>query len=74
LVATNPLDSQEGGDHYKGYSIQPIEFSMANKLDQCQASVVKYTVRFRDKGGLEDLKKAIHYLKLLAKFDYNESL
>ena len=75
LKETNEaLNKQEGGNHYKGYAIQPVEFAMSNNLDLCQANVVKYTVRFRDKGGVEDLRKARHYLELLAKFEYNEEL
>lgn len=71
---TSPLNTQEGGSHYKGYSIQPIEYGMANKLDICQANVVKYVTRFRDKGGIEDLRKARHYLELLAYYEYRETL
>lgn len=71
---TLPLEVQEGGDHYKRYAIQPVEFAMSNKLDLCQANVVKYTVRFRDKGGIEDLRKARHYLELLAQFEYDAIL
>lgn len=67
---TNPLDQQVGGNHYKGFVIQPIEFAMANNLDACQTNVIKYTVR--NKGGLqaqlEDCDKAIHYLELRKSF------
>lgn len=73
-MTINPMDIQEGGDHYKNWSIQPVEFAMANNLDLCQANVVKYVVRFRDKGGLEDLKKARHYIELLAHFEYGEKI
>lgn len=71
---SNPLDVQEGGGHYKSYPIQPVEFAMKNKLDLCQANIVKYVVRFRDKGGIEDLRKARHYIELLAQFEYGESV
>lgn len=69
-VDANPLDRQEGGDHYKNYAIQPVDFAMRNGLDLCQANVVKYVCRFRDKGGLEDLKKARHYIDLLILYEY----
>lgn len=71
---SNPLDVQEGGNHYKIWKIQPVEFAMTNGLDLCQANVVKYTCRFRLKGGIEDLRKAKHYLELLAHFEYDEAL
>jgi hypothetical protein len=43
---------------------------MANKLDACQHSVVKYVTRFRDKGKpLEDLQKARQFIDLLIHFE-----
>ena len=74
MTSTNSLKIQEGGDHYKGFQIQPIEFAMMNDLDICQANVMKYVCRFRFKGGLDDLKKARHYLELLAHYEYGEQL
>lgn len=38
--------------HYTKYAIQPMEFSLANGLDAAQHTVIKYTVRYRDKGGI----------------------
>ena len=64
------LSKQEGGSHYKGYSIQPIEYAMANNLNYCQANAVKYVTRYRDKGGKEDLLKAIHNLEILIELEY----
>lgn len=66
------LKTQAGGTHYKKHRIQPIEFSMANDLNFCQANVVKYIVRYKDKGGLEDLRKAAHYIDLLIELEYGE--
>lgn len=66
----NPLDVQVDGSHYKDYPIQPLEYNMANKLDACQANVVKYVTRFREKNGKRDLVKAQHYLELLIFFEY----
>jgi hypothetical protein len=64
------LDKQEGGQHYKNISIQPIEFIHANKLDFIQGSIIKYAVRFRDKNGAEDIRKIIHYCELLLELEY----
>ena len=66
------LDRQEGGGHYKKYAIEPVEFCHRNNLSWCQANVVKYVVRFKDKGGLEDLRKARHYLDMLEEFEYGK--
>lgn len=62
------LDVQVAGGHYKDLPIQPVEFAMANKLDYCQANAIKYIVRFREKNGVEDLNKAIHYIEMLKEF------
>lgn len=66
------LDRQEGGSHYKKYKVQPVEYAMANNLNYCQANVVKYTTRYRDKGGIEDLRKAIHNIELLIELEYGK--
>lgn len=59
------LSFQFGGDHYKKQAIQPIEYIMANGLGYCEGNVVKYITRYPDKGGVEDLKKARHYIDFL---------
>lgn len=51
--------------HYTKYAIQPMEFSLANGLDAAQHTVIKYTVRYRDKGGIRDLRAAIRVLELM---------
>ena len=58
------MDKQVGGSHYQ-LPIQPIEYILANGLGYCEANVVKYVSRWRNKGGIQDLKKAIHYLEML---------
>lgn len=63
------MDVQVGGDHYKTMPIQPMEFSMANGLDACQHTVVKYVTRFRVKGGVEDLHKAKHVIDMLIELE-----
>ena len=57
-------DKQVGGSHYQ-LPIQPIEYILANGLGYCEANVVKYVSRWRNEGGIQDLKKAIHYLEML---------
>lgn len=69
--SNNPLDVQEGGDHYKKYPIQPIVFCHANKIPSLESSIIKYVVRHKDKNGLEDLNKAKHTIDILIKLDYN---
>jgi hypothetical protein len=61
----NPLEEQVGGSHYKTMAIQPIEFILGNDLGFCEGSIIKYTCRYKQKGGVEDLNKVIHYARLL---------
>lgn len=58
-------DYQVAGDHYAKIEIQPIDYIMANKLGFCEGNVVKYVSRWRNKGGLNDLLKAKHYIEFL---------
>ena len=62
-------DRQVGGDHYKKLKIQPMKYSMANGLDACQHTIIKYVTRFRDKGGIQDLEKAKHVIDMLIQFE-----
>ena len=59
------LTKQIGGDHYQKRTIQPIEYILDNDLNFCEGCVIKYVTRWRDKGGVEDLMKAKHYLEFL---------
>jgi hypothetical protein len=54
-------DYMIGGNHYQT-PIQHWDFVVANGLDYFQAAITKYVVRWRHKGGVEDLRKAQHYL------------
>lgn len=67
------LSTQHGGDHYKSLKIQPMEYSMANNLDACQHTAIKYITRYESKGGEGDLDKAIHCIQLLKHFKYPTS-
>ena len=72
IVTTKALDKQEGGQHYKNYKIQPIEYIVGNDLGYREGNVIKYVTRHKDKNGAEDIKKAIHYLEMILE-DYNET-
>lgn len=63
--AVNPFKQQEGGSHYKDMAVQPAEFIHKNQIGFMEGSVIKYVTRWRKKGGLEDLRKARHFLDLL---------
>lgn len=63
------LDTQVAGDHYKNLKIQPMEYSMANGLNACQHTIIKYVTRYKDKGGIQDLEKAKHCIDMLIEFE-----
>ena len=62
---TNALDHQVGGNHYSKYKIQPVECIQHLGLDFLRGNILKYLVRFQDKNGIEDIKKARHYAEML---------
>jgi hypothetical protein len=67
--AASPLKTQIGGDHYTKLAIQPMQYSMNNRLDPLQHTIIKYVTRFRDKTGIEDLEKAKHCIDMLIEFE-----
>jgi len=58
-------DIQVAGDHYKSKAIQPWDYIVSNDLGYLEGNVIKYVSRWRDKGGIDDLRKAQHYLAKL---------
>ena len=68
----NPLEVQQSGNHYKNGEIQPIEYSERNNLSMCQGNIVKYVSRHKEKNGVDDLAKVVHYALLEALFVYGE--
>jgi len=63
------LEEQIAGEHYKTQKIQPIEYILANKLPFIEGNIVKYISRWREKGGIEDLKKVKHYVEILMEYE-----
>ena len=64
-------EKQVGGAHYAVKAIQPWDYIIANDLGYLEGNVVKYVSRWKDKGGLQDLKKAQHYLQKLIEVSEN---
>lgn len=54
--------------------IEPIEFIMRNQIPFAEGNVIKYVARHRKKNGIEDIKKAMQYLKFIARYEYNENI
>jgi len=69
------LDVQEGGSHYKDLAIQPVEYIHRNGIGFCEGCAIKYLTRWRSKGnGIEDLKKAKHFIDLLIELEEQDAL
>lgn len=58
-------DEQVGGDHYSKHAMQPIDIIDAYDLNFYEGNALKYLLRYKDKNGVEDLKKAAHYIQML---------
>ena len=70
---TNPTAHQVGGDHYTKLAIQPMQYSMANGLNALQHTIIKYVTRYKDKGGIEDLRKAAHCVEMLIQHEMDDA-
>lgn len=66
------LDTQVGGSHYKNFRIQPAVFCQENHLNYCESNAIKYLCRHSQKGGAQDLHKAIHYIRMLLEIEYED--
>ena len=67
-------DVQIGGSHYKEMAIQPIEFIYKNNIPFMEGNIIKYICRHKNKNKAEDIKKVIHYCKLILELEYNETI
>lgn len=68
--ADTPLQKQVGGAHYKKMKIQVVEFVDKNQIPYLEGNAIKYICRHAEKGGVQDIDKAIHYLQLLKELRY----
>lgn len=65
IVTPIPDNLQVGGDHYKDNKIQVWDAIHDWGLGYFSGNVIKYVARHQKKNGVEDLKKARHYLDKL---------
>lgn len=64
------LSKQEGGSHYKDFAIQPVEFCFRNNIPAIESSIIRYATRHRQKNKDLDVRKIIHYCKILLQLEY----
>ena len=67
-------DMQIAGDHYMDKAIQPWDYIVANNLGYLEGNIVKYISRWKEKNGVDDLRKAQHYLAKLIEVADGQSL
>ena len=68
-----PDDVQIGGDHYKKYGdLQPWTVILKWNLGYLEGTALKYIARWKDKNGLEDIRKAIHFLEKLVETEMSK--
>jgi hypothetical protein len=56
---------QVGGGHYKQFKFETWDVILDWGLGYLDGNAVKYLSRWRHKGGVEDLRKAKHYIEKL---------
>ena len=61
--------TQVGGDHYVKRAIGPWSIWQEYGMNAFEGAVLKYLLRWKDKGGVEDLKKARHTLDRLIEIE-----
>jgi Protein of unknwon function (DUF3310) len=75
IRGVNPMvskanDKQIAGNHYKQFKgHEPWDVVMAWELGYLDGTALKYISRWRHKGGVDDLKKAIHFLEKLVELE-----
>lgn len=69
MTNESKLNKQVDGTHYSKLAIQPVEYIHANNIPFIEGSIIKYVTRWRDKGGMVDLRKAAHFIDLLIELE-----
>ena len=52
---------------YYRKGIETTDYIVSHSINYLEGNIIKYVTRYKDKGGLEDLKKAEWYLTRLIK-------
>lgn len=75
MTIPQTLKMQVGGNHYKKYKIQPLEFAEDLKLSPVIFCIFKYVCRYKDKQKpVEDLQKALHCVDVFVEIGDEKSL
>jgi hypothetical protein len=60
---------QHGGRHYKQFVIEPWDFVSLNSIGYLAGDAIVYIARYKEKNGIEDLRKAGHYINKLIELE-----
>lgn len=63
------FERQEGGDHYLNMVIQPSRYCHLNGIGYMEGTAITYLSRWQSKGGIQDLRKAIHTIEQLIEME-----
>ena len=55
--------------YYRKGKIEVVDFILDQKMSYLEGSVIKYLTRWKEKNGIEDLKKAKWFLQKLMKIE-----
>ena len=69
----NANDTQIAGNHYQRQQIQCWDYIAANCIGYFEGNIIKYVSRWKSKGGVEDLRKAKHYIEKLIELETKPS-
>lgn len=64
-IREKPADTVNHPAHYTQGTIECIDYILDKKMDYLEGNIVKYITRYKNKNGVEDLKKARWYLDRL---------
>jgi len=60
--------------NYYRKGIETTDYIVSHSMNYLEGNIIKYVTRYKDKGGLEDLKKAEWYLTRLIKVQESNEL
>ena len=72
VITMSANDIQVAGNHYKDQAIQTWDYIVANNIGYLEGNAIKYLSRWKKKGGIDDLRKAEHYVKKLIEIELHK--
>lgn len=70
-MTTTANDRQVGGSHYQKGKVQHWDLVALTRTSYLEGNATKYLSRWREKNGLQDLQKALHYVDKILELAVN---